>query len=351
MTGGLKARIGALLATAVLIASCATDAATPAPACRDDLPAPQPASSDPPGPVEVRFLGTTSLLLDDGQTQILIDGFFSRPPLWRALIGWIGPDETRIDAGLLAAGVAPRLAAIFVAHGHHDHALDAPWIARTRRIDLIGSEGVCTLGRGQQVPRERLWRAGPERRFAYGAFQVETIPAPHSTPELFPGPIREPFSTPAWAPRWRTGGANFAFLITHGDTKILLHPSAAFVRSRYRGIQADLVFLGLAGVGRKDESFARDYWQAVVRDTQARFVVPVHWDNFGHDLAEGLRPMPWPLDRVAEGRRRIGALAEGCVTVLDLGAYDQISAEQLRREHPERAVPLTARCRGAEVSE
>lgn len=33
------------------------------------------------GAVKITFLGTSSLLFDDGETQLMIDGFVSRPPL------------------------------------------------------------------------------------------------------------------------------------------------------------------------------------------------------------------------------------------------------------------------------
>lgn len=33
------------------------------------------------GAVKVTFLGTTTLLFDDGETQLMIDGFFTRPSL------------------------------------------------------------------------------------------------------------------------------------------------------------------------------------------------------------------------------------------------------------------------------
>ena len=47
----------------------------------------------PPDPAEnnasvtATWLGVTTLLFDDGETQILIDGFFSRPTLWESILG------------------------------------------------------------------------------------------------------------------------------------------------------------------------------------------------------------------------------------------------------------------------
>ena len=37
--------------------------------------------------VRVTFLGNATLLLDDGETQLLTDGFFSRPGLLKTVLG------------------------------------------------------------------------------------------------------------------------------------------------------------------------------------------------------------------------------------------------------------------------
>jgi L-ascorbate metabolism protein UlaG (beta-lactamase superfamily) len=92
----------------------------------------------------------TTLLFDDGATQILIDDFFSRPPVSRALAGWLTPDDGRIEFGLDKGRINDRLQVISVAHAHHDHAMDAPMIALRMRADLVGSTSVQNLALGQE---------------------------------------------------------------------------------------------------------------------------------------------------------------------------------------------------------
>lgn len=50
------------------------------------------ATTGTPGPsrVNARFMGTTTILFDDGKTKIMSDGFFSRPSIWR-----LGNDHLR----------------------------------------------------------------------------------------------------------------------------------------------------------------------------------------------------------------------------------------------------------------
>ena len=53
----------------------------------------------------VTFLGVSSLLLDDGTSAILTDGFFSRPGMLSVLAARLTPDAARIEACLAKAGI------------------------------------------------------------------------------------------------------------------------------------------------------------------------------------------------------------------------------------------------------
>ena len=52
------------------------------------------------GAVRVTFLGTTTLLFDNGQTQLIIDGFLSRPSFKQVTTEEIATDMTAVDAAL-----------------------------------------------------------------------------------------------------------------------------------------------------------------------------------------------------------------------------------------------------------
>ena len=77
-----------------------------------------------PGGLSVTFLGVSTLLLDDGASALMTDGFFSRPGLGRVALGTIAPDIDRIDACLHRAGV-DRLEAVLPVHSHFDHVMDS----------------------------------------------------------------------------------------------------------------------------------------------------------------------------------------------------------------------------------
>jgi hypothetical protein len=65
--------------------------------------------------VRATFLGVSTILLDDGETAILTDGFFTRPNPRQLLLGKIAPDPEAIWQSLARAGIV-KLAAVIVCH-------------------------------------------------------------------------------------------------------------------------------------------------------------------------------------------------------------------------------------------
>lgn len=255
------------------------------------------------GALDVRFLGTTSLLFRDRETAILSDGFVTRPGLARAVLGRIAPDRARIDQTLRRLDVRS-LAAVFCGHSHYDHALDAPVFAERTGAVLLGSSSTANVGRGLRLPESQIQVVAGEKALSFGGFELTFIKSRHSNPHLHRGTVDEPLVPPARQGAWKTG-TTYSVLIRHGELTILLHGSAHFSPGALRGRRADVVYLGIGSLGRKSNRFVDQYWGEVVRTTGARRVVLVHWDNFFRSLDVPLAPMPWPIDRVPRAIRHI----------------------------------------------
>jgi L-ascorbate metabolism protein UlaG (beta-lactamase superfamily) len=260
-----------------------------------------------PGRLRARFFGVGTVLLDDGETAIMTDGFFSRPGKLRLVAARIAPDEERIARGLQRGGVG-RLAAVLVAHSHHDHAMDAASIARRTGALVIGSESTANIARDGGFPGERIRVVAGGESFSFGRFRITAFKSPHSPGALFEGEIRTPLKTPARASAYREGG-NFSYLAEHDGRRVLVHASTNFRPGLYRDVRADVVFLGVAVLGKQNAEFAEDYWREVVKATGARLVIPIHWDDFTLPLEAPLKPMPLLMDRFARGMESVRRMA------------------------------------------
>ncbi|MGC4892843.1 MBL fold metallo-hydrolase [Micromonospora sp. DT31] len=249
-------------------------------------------------PVEAVFFGTSSVYVSDRTSAVLVDGFFTRPSLPRVVFGRVAPDLGRITRALTRAGVT-RLDALFVAHSHYDHVLDAPEVVKHLGGTLFGSESTLHVGRGGGLDEQSMTRVADGDEHRVGAFTVRVFGSVHSPGNRFPGSIEAPLVPPTRAGRYRDGGC-FSFLLTHPDGVMLVHPSANVVPHSFDGLDVDVLYLGVGALGGQSARFQDDYWRHVVEATRPRLVVPIHWDNFFVSLDRRLRPLPGFLDRFAE---------------------------------------------------
>ena len=244
--------------------------------------------------VRVTFLGVSTLLVSDGQTSLLTDGFFSRPGKWDTLTGAIAPDPDAIARGLQIAGT-DSLAAVIVVHSHYDHAMDAPEVARRTGALLVGSESTRNVGRGAGLGEESMRLAEPGEPLRFGAFAVILLPSRHLPHGMAMGDIDAPLVPPAAATAYKEGGS-YSVLLSHPLGTLLVQGSAGWLDGALADRSADVVLLGIGGLGTQDAGYRETFYDEVVARVGARCVVAIHWDDFTLPLDEPLRPMPRLLD-------------------------------------------------------
>ncbi len=256
------------------------------------------------------FLGVSSLLLDDGVTAVLTDGYFSRPSLRRVALGRIAPDEGRITAALSRAGI-DRLAAVAPVHTHFDHALDSGVVAARTGAVLVGGTSTEQVGLGAGLAPDRIRVVVPGETLAFGAFRMTWLESEHCPPDRFPGEITEPVVPPARATAYRCGEA-WSILVEHGSGRsALVQGSAGFVPGALAGRRADVAYLGIGQLGVQDEEYIRTYWAETVTAVGAREVVLLHWDDFFRPLDRPLRALPYAGDDLDTTMRVLSRLAHG----------------------------------------
>jgi L-ascorbate metabolism protein UlaG (beta-lactamase superfamily) len=239
--------------------------------------------------LRVTFLGVTTLLFDDGETAIMTDGYFTRVDLQALSTSKIKPDRERIVKSLQRAGVKS-LAAVITLHSHFDHALDSPVVAMETGAVLVGSESTANIGRGYGMPEARIRSvSGGGETLTFGRFKLTFVKSEHFPNGFAPGDITAPLAAPAVASDFKVGDAD-TLLVEHDGRTMLVQGSAGYVPGALNGRKAEVVFLGIGGLGTRDTAYQEAYWNELVRTVGARRVIAVHWDNFFKPLDEPLTP-------------------------------------------------------------
>lgn len=254
----------------------------------------------------VTWLGVTTVLIDDGETQLLVDGFFSRPSLADGLLGRpVSNDAATINAALYEYEVR-NLAAVIPVHSHFDHAMDVGQIALRSKASVLGSESTANIARGAGVLEDQLVVATPGETYAFGEFRVRLLESRHgpvgwrgSVP--LPGTIDEPLVFPVPIQSMRVG-AVYTVVIEHPRGTTVVQGSSGFIEDALEEVEADLVLLcsyGLTSLGR---DYAEKYWQEMVTKTGAKAVIPMHFDDLTKPFGE-IVPIPRFLDDIEKAAR------------------------------------------------
>ena len=264
----------------------------------------------PDAPLTVSWAGVTTLLIDDGESSLMTDGFFSRPGLAEVGLRSLSPSASRIDGCLARMGV-DRLEAVLPVHTHFDHVMDTGVVAERTGAQVVGGESAAQVGRGHGLPEERLVVVTPGEPITLGAYEVTLIEAEHCPPDRFPGVITEPVVPPVKASAYKCGEA-WSTLVHHrpSDRRLLIIGSAGFVPGALAGQRAEVVYLGVGQLGVQPEQYLLDYWTETVRTVGARRVVLIHWDDFFRPLDKPLRALPYAGDDLDVSMRVLSGLAE-----------------------------------------
>ena len=239
----------------------------------------------PQGAVTVRFSGTSTLLFSDGQTQWMVDGWFSRPGPLRLLLGKIRPDLQAIERGL-AANEIQELDAVLPMHSHYDHAMDAPEVAARTGALLLGSPSTANIARGWGLPESQIKVLTDRAPVRVGAFVITPVESRHFQ---FPDAamreralgkplISEPLVPPVGAFDYRVGKA-YVLHVSHPKGAWLIVGSAGYVEGALEEFDAHTVFLGVGGLGSQAADYREVFWRETVGRVAPQRVIPIHFDS------------------------------------------------------------------------
>jgi len=260
-------------------------------------------ASEPGDAVTATWLGITSILFDDGETQILIDGVFTRiNPLQLAMAMPVKSDVATINYALSTFRM-DRLAAIIPAHSHFDHAMDVGHIANRTSAVILGSESTANIARGEGVPVDQYQILADGETRQFGEFTIKLIASTHApigfdAEEYFPGIIEYPLIQPERISAWKTGVA-WSIIISHPRGSTLVQGSGGFVDGKLEGESVDVAMLGIASLAGLGIDYVQHFWDETVGATDAARVIAIHHDDYTEPFGE-VRLAPTMFDNVVK---------------------------------------------------
>ncbi len=258
------------------------------------------------------FMGTNSLLFDDGKSRIFIDPYLSR---FRNLIGpayvfkSYSPKRRKIRGILRSIGIR-KVDAIALTHTHPDHALDAPYIAKRTGAKIIGSKSAGNIARGYGIAEDDIILAKGNEIIDAGNFSIEFIESKH---QPFPLPLRpigglgeaieKPLEMPARPIDFKEGGS-YCIFIEHRQAKILACGSPGFCEGMFDNYQADVLVAPIGGLAMQSKKYNWKFFDEVIVKSGAKRVFLSHWDDFRIKLKKKQRfirnsqkPAEWIIKR------------------------------------------------------
>ncbi|WP_110239683.1 MBL fold metallo-hydrolase [Nocardioides gilvus] len=261
-------------------------------------------------PVRLSWLGVSTVLVTDGETSLLTDGFFSRPSLLRVASGRMRPDVARIDEALLLADI-DRLDAVLPVHSHFDHVMDSATVALRTGARVIGGTSTANVARGHGLPEHRITVATPGEVITIGTFEVTLVAGEHCPPDRYPGTIDAPLPRTAGTRAYRCGEA-WSTHLHHvpSGRRLLVQGSAGCRPGALEGHRAEVAYLGVGQLGLMSQTYVEQYWDETVGRVGAKAVVIVHHDDFFRPLTSPQRALPYAGDDLDVTMVRLTRLAE-----------------------------------------
>ena len=235
--------------------------------------------------VVITYLGTNGYLLESGETRILVDPYFSRLPVTAFAFNQpVEPAAKRIAWALRQ--LPGKIDGILVTHGHVDHLLDVPVIARATGALVVASPTSCFLAQAAGLAPAATVPVPPGRTVKIGNTTVRALTATHDRlfgQTLFPGVETAVPPRPVKAADWKMGEP-LAFLIETGGKRIYLD-SGGVPGGPLPEISGP-VDLAIVGVALPD---ARKRLGPLLGRLRPRCFLPSHQDDFFRPLDDGFR--------------------------------------------------------------
>lgn len=259
------------------------------------------------GYLTANFFGTSTILFKDENHGIMIDAFLSRKSFLKYLTeGGIRSDKNLVRHYLSEGGVATEdIHAIFLSHSHFDHILDAAAISDMTTSKVYGSYlslSTFESDRKQTIENNQIIKIGK--------FKVIALETDHVKKGFIARQVESVLNLLIRAQPFKEHGPVFSYYIEHQDLVMLIVPTAQFPIKITLPKKVDVVFLSMGLLGKLPETEILDYYEAAIKNSGARIIIPIHWDLFTKEIDKNFTATPYPFDNLRNSMKLLHKYAK-----------------------------------------
>lgn len=262
-------------------------------------------------PIELTYLGNAGWQIKAANKVILVDPYISEFRPDRSDSQQITSDDPLATPD--TAGIDSRIHTadyILITHGHYDHMIDAPYIARKTGAVIICSDSAANIARAygvgdrftpadisaDKIRKQPLIvvRGGEDLQFE--GFSLAVIPSLHTAlldkrynDGFWAGSTPAGLSAPLHESAYAEGGT-FIYLLRIAGHQVFIMGSMNYIERDVTGLRPDIAIIG-AGSDRKEVYHYTERLMHALGDPPVVF--PTHWDDYG------TKPRPEALKQVA----------------------------------------------------
>ena len=204
------------------------------------------------------------MLISDGKTNILTDGFITRPSIFSLLFTKIKPNKQLIQDTLKKLNLK-KIDAIVTLHSHHDHAMDSAEVALQTNALIIASSSTANIAKSQGFHNVKV--VSGKQSFQVGNFTLTLIPSLHSKMGKYLARlvgmgeyINEEFKTPSYFTQYKEA-QTYSLFVEHEKGNVFINASTNFAKEDLSKYNAHTVFLGTARLSKTSEEFQDKYYK------------------------------------------------------------------------------------------
>ncbi len=251
-----------------------------------------PPTSGGPGVSGVRFtwFGTNGWEITFDNKTILIDPWFVRSDVGFFSGKFDSKAPLQVNEAMIAQHIV-RADQILIGHGHWDHMMEIPFIAKKTGAQVIGSETHANILRASGIEEGKIVQVKGGEVMQFDGYTIEVVPGLHSM-----GPTKKyavPGHRVSVPPAPMTigdlpEGDSLIYLITIGGKyRIFLMSTANYIERAIAGLKPDVALVA--------SIFANQIHDFTPRLLKAlnnpRVILPTHWDNFERPFSEAPRDL------------------------------------------------------------